>query len=195
MKAAAKLEEQDLLTMGRYGVDSVTFGDRVIQVPSLPDFEGVFHNGTQFMIEAKTCAGASFPMEKSKIKPKQLEHLLKRSAFGVPCFLLIHFNARNLVTSQQPAFTVAIPVQPDNPRWQKFVDAYREMDRLNRGKPEAERVKVEPQGSISRDLAQDMGILVPWYVPPRARKPLPDLKSFLKIPPMPKLLSDLFPMT
>jgi hypothetical protein len=171
-EAAAKEEKAGSLTMDHYGVTLSVQNGVTMGIQSKPDFEGVLAGGRQFVFEAKVCSGASFPMTKDKIKPRQISHMLKRSRFGVPCFLLIHFTARNLVKSSTPATTIAIPVSDADPRWQRFVDAYATMKREKAN-------KVDPQGSISRDEAQDMGQLVPWTIPKGCRKALPDLLSFL----------------
>ena len=189
MDAAAREERSGNLTMTRYGTKSVTIKDdsdptgkktKTIQVPSLPDFEGVLWNGRQFIIEAKACEGASFEMRKEKIKPQQVEHMLKRDRFGVPCFLVIHFAERQGRNFFHPAITVALPVTNAVPCWQAYVDAHAVAKKL-KGKP-------KPQGSISRDVAQEMGTLVPWVVPQGCQKALPNLMSFVsgETPAMPR---------
>ena len=169
--AADREEKSGLLTMDRYGVTLSVQAGVTLGISSKPDFEGVLASGRQFIFEAKVCSGPSFPMAKDKIKPRQVSHMLTRSRFNVPCFLVIHFTARNLVKSSTPATTIAIPVSDADPRWQRFVDAH----------AEARRTKgtVEPQGSISRDEAHDIGQLVPWRIPQGCRKALPDLLSFI----------------
>lgn len=171
MDAAAREERNGILTMGRYGVDGVTVQGKIMLTPSKPDFEGVFATGRQFIIEAKCVAGPSFEMRKEKIKPRQISHMLTRSRFNVPCFLVIHFAARRLANANFPAFTVAIPVNDSQPRWQAFVDAA--------AKAKREKAKMETQPSITRDWAQDVGKLVPWVTPPRCKNALPDIVSFL----------------
>lgn len=171
MEAAAREEDAGLLTMGRYGVDGVIVQGKTLLVPSKPDFDGVLATGRQFVIEAKCCDGPSFELRKDKIKPKQVAHMLTRSRFNVPCFLVIHFAERILKNSTSPAITVAIPITAENPIWQKFVDAH--------VKARREKTAVESQGSIGRDAAQDLGQLVPWRVSKGCRKALPDLLSFL----------------
>lgn len=171
--AAARHERAGRLTMGRYGVDGVVVKGRTLLVPSKPDFEGVlaFPAGRQFIIEAKVCAGSSFPLQKDKIKPRQVSHMLTRSRFGVSCWLMIHFTARKLVRITDPGITVAIPISPDDPRWQRYVDAHAEAKRS--GNP------VAPQGSITRDEAIDIGRVVRWEIPPRCKKALPDILPLL----------------
>ena len=180
MDAAAREERSGNLTMTRYGTKSVTIKDdsdptgkktKTIQVPSLPDFEGVLWNGRQFIIEAKSCDGVSFEMRKEKIKPQQVEHMLRRDRFGVPCFLVIHFAERRGQNFFHPAITVALPVTNAVPCWQAYVDSHALAKKL-KGKPKA-------QGSISRDVAQEMGELVPWVIAHGCRRALPNLMAFI----------------
>ena len=172
LSAAADREEKEgLLTMDHYGVTLSVQNGVSMGIQSKPDFEGVLFSGRQFIFEAKVCSGASFPMSKDKIKPRQVSHLLTRSKFNVPCFLVIHWNARILKRSKVEAITVAIPVTPDDPRWQRFIDAY--------AKAKREKSAVEPQGSISLEESLSIGNVVPWQVPKGCRKATPDLLSFL----------------
>ncbi|GAA5117082.1 Holliday junction resolvase RecU [Luteolibacter yonseiensis] len=180
MDAADRERRAKRMTMGRYGTNGVTIKDdsdpsgkrtKTVLIPSLPDFEGVLYDGRQFIIEAKHCQQTAFDMRKESIKPKQVEHMLERSAFGVPCFLVIHFAERRGQNFFYPAITVAIPVNNSRRAWQDYVDAYAIARRLKQ--------KVKPQGSITRDIAQEWGQLVPWRIPKGCRKALPDLMSFL----------------
>lgn len=159
--------------LSRYGVMTIMKDGKWLPVPSLPDLEGVFEGGRQFIIEAKVCSQASFPMEKKTIKPRQVAHMLSRSAAGVPCWVIVHFCERKLKTSSQPGETIALRVHPDDVRWQRFVDAY--ADARRSGNP------VEGQGSISRDEAARIGVKVNWTCPKGSRKFLPDLAGLLGI--------------
>jgi len=170
--AADRAEKLGILTMDRYGVTLSVQAGVTLGISSKPDFEGVLHTGRQFIFEAKVCSGSSFPMNKDKIKPRQVSHMLTRSRFNVPCFLVIHFTARYMAKSIHPAFTVAIPVSDADPRWQRFVDAHAVAKRLN--------AAVAPQGSVSREEALAIGRIVPWTIPKGCRKPLPDILSFLQ---------------
>ena len=169
MTEATRLDAQNILTMSRYPVASVMLpGSKFpIQKPSLPDFEGVFPGGRQFVIEAKVCSQASFPVTKAKLKPKQIRHMLTRSRFGVPCFLLIHFNAREGKTFRDEPFTVGIPVM-------RVVDG---------GVPLWEEYAVDPKGGysgvITRDAARAMGTVMEWHTPKQCRSPRPNLQQFL----------------
>lgn len=171
--AAARHERAGLLTMGRYGVDGVIVEGKTLLVPSKPDFEGVLAlpAGRQFILEAKVCAASKFDIRKDKIKPRQVSHMLLRSQFGVSCWLVIHFTARRLVNSNQPAFTVAIPISNEDPRWRQYVQDMAEAKRSGNA-PVA-------QGSISRDEAIRIGRVIRWEVPPRCRKALPDILPIL----------------
>ena len=80
--------------MSRYGTMSTMVDGEWRPVPSLPDFEGVRHDGSQFIIEAKVCTQPAFRMNVDKIKHKQVKHMLDRSDFNVPCYVAIHFNER-----------------------------------------------------------------------------------------------------
>jgi len=169
--SANREEKSGSLTLNRYGVTLSVQNGVTMGIQSKPDFEGVVATGRQFIFEAKVCSGASFPMHKDKIKPRQVSHMLIRSRFNVPCFLLIHWNARELVRSKVGAVTVAIPVSGADPRWQRFVDAY--------AKARREKTTVEPQGSITLEESIIIGKVVPWVVPKGCRKPTPDILTFL----------------
>lgn len=163
--------------MVRYGTQSSIGADgKPMAVQSLPDFDGAFApNGQQFIIEAKVCAQASFPMTKDKLKPRQVRHLLERSRVGVRSFVIIHFCERIGKNFHEPGETRAFAVNDRDPRWQAFVDAHAEAKRT--GNP------VVPQGSINRDLAVRISKRVEWTCPPGCRKPLPDLAALLGIQP------------
>lgn len=169
MKEADRLDNLGILTMARYPVASVMLpGSKFpMQKPSLPDFEGVMSNGRQFIIEAKVSTQASFRVDKDHLKPRQVSHMLTRSKFGVPCFLLIHFNARTGATFHDPPFTVGIPVRHASAGglelWEKFAD-----DK-----------KGSYHGVITREEAAKLGRPMAWHVPPRCQAPRPDLRNFM----------------
>jgi penicillin-binding protein-related factor A (putative recombinase) len=117
---AQKLEEQGILTLGRYGTMVVMMNDehgipRWQPKPSLPDLEGVIAgSGRQLILELKACSQASYPIYGTDRKrPRQIEHMMKRAKFGALCYIMIHFNQRDLKTKYQGAFTIAIPVHRD----------------------------------------------------------------------------------
>lgn len=165
------LAKKGFLHLGRYPVASVMRpGDTYpIQVPSLPDYEGVFPDGRQFLIEAKVSNRSAFPIEKYHIKPKQVRHMLDRHAFNVPGWLMVHFTEREGKTFYEPQFTVAIPVKPLSagglPCWEPFADT------KNKG---------APQGSISREMAKEIGSPVYWRAVQNSGAPRPDLRRFFE---------------
>jgi len=159
LDAAKRLEACGTLTLGRYGVQGVTFGGKTILVPSLPDLEGCLRGGRQVVIEAKCCAGASFPLADDHFRKRQYAHLARRAAFGALCFITIHWAERRLASGIQCGMTVAVPVDASMPFWQRY---------------EAGEAR-----SLTRDESLNIGCIVPWTVPKGCRKPLPDLMRFL----------------
>lgn len=175
--AAKREEDAGTLTMSRYGVHGMVVAGKnggasqTLLIPSLPDCEGVLASGRQFIIEAKVCSGPSFPMQKTSLKPRQVSHMLTRSRFNVPCYLLIHFNERRGQNFFHPAITVAVPVSDASPMWRNFVEAHAEAKRS--------KTAVASQPALTRDAAQEMGRLVPWRIARGCRKALPDLLGLL----------------
>lgn len=149
-----------MMTMFRYGVQGVTFGGKTILLSSLPDFGGVLAGGRLFNIEAKCAAGASFPLASDHFRDRQYSHMAKCARFGGLSFLLIHFAERRLVSKVEAGMTVAVPVNERMTFWRHY---------------EAGDAK-----SLSRDEALTIGHIVPWTVPPRCRKALPNILSFLE---------------
>jgi len=167
LESVARCQRYGTLCGGRYGVMVTMVDGKWLPIPSYPDFEGCLSGGRQWIVEAKTCSQSSFPMVKQSLKPKQVKHMLERSAFGALSFLFIHFNERRSTRINDPGITYAIPVTSAWPRWKQFVDAYSESRKS--------KEPVEPQGSISRDLAHELGTVVRWICPKGSRKPLPDI--------------------
>jgi hypothetical protein len=169
MTEAARLEKKKILTMGRYPVASVMLPNSKfpMQTPSLPDFEGVWKEGKQFIIEAKVCSQSAFEITKAKLKPKQVRHILTRRKFGVPGFLLIHFNERQGKTFYEPPVTIGIPVKSENEAglsvWEKF----------------AADSKGAYAGSLDRNAVYDVGTVMRWHVPGQCKSPRPDIQQFL----------------
>ena len=147
------VREKKRLTMDRYGVQVAFIDGAWTPVPSFPDFEGVIMGGKQFIVEAKSCSAASFPLHDDKFKERQYRHMKRRSKYGVPCFLIVHFNQRILKTKTVPAMTISIRVDPGMQLWKDF---------------EAGLVK-----SISPELALENGSVVEWKTPKGCRKALP----------------------
>ena len=161
LEAAKREEASGTLTLSRYGVQGVTFAGKTMLVPSLPDLEGVLApDGRQFIIEAKAVAGSSFPLKDDHFRNRQYEHLSKRARFGALCFLLIHFAERVLATKRDAGMTVAIPVNDRMSFWRHY--------------------ECGEARSLPREVALTIGCIVPWVIPPRCRKPLPDIRSFLE---------------
>lgn len=151
-------EEAERCTMGRYGVQASFRDGKWQPISSLPDFEGVLPPAAmQFVIEAKVCSGASFPLDDDKFKRRQFKHLVTRAKFGAVSILLIHFNARELSKSVEPEQTWAFPVSLDHPFWEAF----------DRG--ETKR--------ITRADCEEYAVLVPWNCLPSGRTPRPDVLS------------------
>jgi penicillin-binding protein-related factor A (putative recombinase) len=149
-------EPNGLYCMGRYGVMSIFKDNEWMPVPSLPDFEGILMGGRQFIFDAKTCSQSSYALSggTSKSFEHQYKHLRRREAFGAICFLLMHFNARDLKTKQEPAFTSLLSVG-DTPLWRAY-DA-------------------GEQKTITRKEAEMYGIPVTWDTPGHKKIPSPDL--------------------
>jgi len=153
---AHRLEEQGILTMGRYGTQVVMMNDdhgipRWQPIPSLPDFEGIVSGtGQQIIIEAKVCSQASYPIHQAgKAHPKQFSHMLKRAEFGARCYLLLHFNGREMKTKSDPSTTYAIKVHPDLPLWREHAAA----ERLSIGRSEADLFGTPLEWNLYSDRA------------------------------------------
>jgi len=176
MDAAERYEKAGLLTMGRYGVQVAHQGNKMIALDSLPDFEGaVAPLGNQFIIEAKVSKESAFKLRPDKVKPRQIRHMIERSRFGVPCWVIIHWCERisPAKTIHEPAETVAIPVSDRLAFWKAFVDEAAAAKRDKR--------PFQSPGSINREHAARIGQRVEWTCPKGSRKHLPDLAALLGI--------------
>lgn len=160
LNAAKREESAGRLVLFRYGVQATVIGGQTVLLSSLPDFGGVLPGGRHFNIEAKCAAGASFPLASDHFRDRQYSHMVRCARMGALSFLLIHFAARQLVTKTDPGMTVAVPVDDRMSFWRRY---------------EAGEAR-----SLARDQALALGRIVPWTVPPRCRKPLPDIRSFLE---------------
>lgn len=172
MKRPAKQFEDDCLermrkeeargnaTMSRYGVQVSMVGEQLIQVPSLPDFEGVLLGGRQFVFDCKRTGASSLSIDDHKFKDRQLRHMLTRARFGAVCFVLIHWSERVLKTRTDPEVTWAFPIHPEHEFW-------RAVDR--------KEVK-----AITREDCEEHGELVPWDTFPGERKPRPNVLAAIK---------------
>lgn len=158
--AGARLEAEGVLSIGKYGVKVAGIIDGKPQrvIPSLPDLEGAWApHGRQVIIEAKVTASASLSLlaSSAKVTSTQIRHLIRRSRVGVGCWLVVHWNARELVRRTIPAVTTAIPVRWDD-RWQAI-----------------DRNEIK---SISQETALQIGISLPWVAEGRAKVLVPDLR-------------------
>lgn len=155
---AIKLErEHKTLTGNRYGVDCRPMPSKKHRgeiewtpVSSLPDFEGVLMNGPQFVIENKKVASRkSLPLNDDKLKKRQLAHMFDRDEFGGICFLLVHFNPRELKAGSTDSETFAFPVSKSHPFWMLW---------------ELGKVK-----SLTPEHCGEFGYRVPWGAKYRSR--------------------------
>lgn len=144
------------MSIVRYGVQVSMIKGEWVPIQSLPDFDGILDNGKQFIMEAKVSGSTSLGLNKAEVKPRQIKHMLKRAQMGVPCFLIIHFNEKVMVTKTHPAITVAVPVNDEDARWELLADG-------------------KPAGNLGRCEACKMGTVITWSVPPRCKKVLPDI--------------------
>jgi penicillin-binding protein-related factor A (putative recombinase) len=126
-------------------------------IQSLPDFEGVTIDGVQFVFDCKVCSGASFPLNNSHFAERQLRHLLTRADFGATCFLMLHFNERELTKRTVAAATYAFPVHREHPFWLEYF-----------------RGEVK---SVGRLDCEQHGMTVWWREPDRCRVARPDILS------------------
>lgn len=159
LDAAKREESGGRLVLFRYGVQGTVFGGKTVLLSSLPDFGGVLPGGRLFNIEAKAAAGASFPLASDHFRDRQYSHMVRCARMGGLSFLLIHFAERNLATKRDAGMTVAVPVDEKMSFWRHY--------------------ETGDARSLGRDEALSLGRIVPWVVPPRCRKPLPCLLSFL----------------
>jgi len=149
-------------TMSRYGVmawievqsTGVTWNPQ----KSLPDFEGVLPPlGRQFICDCKVCSKSHVKLADDHVSELQVRHMLRRSRFGVVCFLLIHWNERVLVTKSDPAETFAFPVYDQHPFWLAFLAD-------------------EGKRTINREDCRRYGVPVDWNLATeRSRIPRPDI--------------------
>jgi len=149
-------------SLGRYGVMASLIAGNWTPIQSLPDFEGVLPGGKQFIFDTKVCSQATYSLSggTSKSFKNQYKHMRRRDKFGVMCFLLIHYNARELKTKSDPALTVLFPVG-DTPFW----EAYDNME----------------QKGITREDAVAYGTVMEWRLATdRGTKKSPDLIAALE---------------
>lgn len=159
MNSAKRMK--DRLMMKRFGTTAVPMpggeGGRLQWQPvaSRPDFDLTYMGGATANIEAKVCSQPSFSLSEKSLKDAQYEWMRDKAIFGVPCYLVIHFNRRQVGKSNnyEPAFTVSLHVHPELQLWRDYEEGTLK--------------------SISREMALAHGVRVPWTVPKGSRKPLP----------------------
>lgn len=146
-------------TIQQYFTPSIREQDKIIWQPiqSLPDFEGVFSGGRQFIIEAKVCSQASLSLDDLKVTERQIQHLIRRSRFGVITALAIHWNPRELKTKSDEAETWLFPVHHALGFW------------------------VDPPKRINREKDVEHAVKVEWNIAPGKRKLSPDILPALKV--------------
>ncbi len=83
-------------------------------------------------------------MNDTHASERQVRHLLDRARYNVICFFLVHFNARELKRSSEPAVTCAIPVHPDFELWRQLLTSEKR--------------------SISRTEAEMYGYPIEWNI-------------------------------
>jgi penicillin-binding protein-related factor A (putative recombinase) len=167
-----QLNAAGIASIGRYGTTAVhmmNYKTRQLElraIPSKPDFEGVNHEGRQFIFDCKVCSASKFDLQDYRSAAKgsrsrQLRWMLERAAFGVPCFFLIHWNRRELITKKVPQQTWAVYVRANDPYWEAVEDG--------------------TISSLTRDDCATLGKSVRWFIPPKCRNAVPDLHDAVGI--------------
>lgn len=171
-KRCQKYIDAGIAHIKRYGVQAVyTKHGRDGQpgwqiIKSKPDYEGVIRGAYQLIFDCKVESGASFDLgryrdETNGPKRRQLNHMFERSEYGVRCFFLIHWNARELKTKSEPAITYAFPVHPKMPFWVAFLNG---------------EVK-----TLSRQECAELGRHIPWTLfGERDRAMQPDILAAIR---------------
>lgn len=140
----------------RYGVQTSRFDGKVVELKSLPDFDGVLPGGRQFVYDAKVCSQSAFALATENARKKrQFRHLLRRGWFGGITFLLLHWNPRELKSLTYEAETFAFPVHPDHVFWERFAAG--------------------EEKSITRGQCESYAVRVPWNRLAGERKDRPDI--------------------
>lgn len=151
-----------LAMINRCGVQAVRTKDDWIVIPSLPDFQGVTRNGRVFTFDCKVCSQASFDLgpyrkESKGERSRQLDFMLRQSQFNVPCFFLMHWNARSGKTFSEGEETWHFPIHSDHPFWRRF--------------------RAGETKSINRGDCHEYGLKVEWTIFDSGRKTRPDFLS------------------
>jgi len=110
-------------TAGRYGVMASLLDGKWQPRASLPDIEGILAGGRQFIFDCKVCSQSSQRIDQDawgSMRGRQISHMLDRSDLGAICFLLVHFNPRELKTRTDPEETFAVQVHRKVDLWSEF---------------------------------------------------------------------------
>ena len=160
----ARYERAGTMSIGRFGTIVVLVNGAWMPRPSLPDFDCVLQGGRQVVIEAKAVTSARLlDFQKSKLKPRQVDYLLRRARMGSLCFLAVHYAGRP-AGKRTPAvrpLTVLVPVLPSELRWVNFV-------------------KTQHGEGLSPESALAMGTEIEWTAEGRSKKELPDILGAVK---------------
>jgi len=133
-----------------------------IPISSYPDFFGSFDDGRGFVFDAKTCSGASWPLNEDKLKKRQYDFMIKRAMFGEVCGILLHFNPRILKTKITDPSTWWIPVFYSHPIWKDYDSGLKR--------------------NITLGDCQMYGISVEWNLRSKgARVPTPDIGAVFSV--------------
>lgn len=149
---------------------------QVTSVPSFVDFSGtvplelpVYEQGVHvgdyavgqaIHFDCKVCSQASMSLQPDHFSRKQKRQLTRHAVHNATCFLLIHFNERELRTKHDIAETIAMPVHPEHPFWLDVADNL--------------------TTSLNREVAREYGVAVSWDVPGKTRTLRPDVLSAVK---------------
>ena len=144
------------------GLRAVHTGDGVVAMKSWVDFSGTIPVqvqewrrrepgcspyaktitvGHSIHFDCKKVAGASMPLKASNFHSKQKRQMMSHASSGATCFLLVHFNARELKTRDEPAATWAVPIYPGHEFWE--ANNAGEVMMLSRSAAETHGVAVE----------------------------------------------------
>jgi len=152
-------EPRGLYMLNRYGVMAVYINNVWTPTPSYPDFDLII-NGQQYVFDVKVCSQSAWALtgNTSKSLKHQYEFMKRKARVGARCFILLHFNEKQLKTKTHDSLTIILPIP--SPLWQQY-----------------ETMELK---SISRETASVYGYPVQWDTPtPRATKRSPNIYSCL----------------
>ena len=148
--------------LNRYGVMASFNKGNWTPIKSLPDFDMVVPPGFQCVFDTKVCSQPAYDLSggTSKSFKHQYKFMQRKSLMGAACFLLMHFNKRELKTRTDEAFTTLFPVRMF-PFWEEYETGERK--------------------KLTRDDAKTHGIEVEWTTTSdRGTKFTPDLLTAVK---------------